>query len=107
MKPNRFFRDREPITVDISDQVLAKRPRYTSTLMIPFTTPDDYWLHGSPPSVMPQQQVVEVGYERYSMTTMLSRLVDSKEWGSNRIEYFDDRLVTMTFIAPNTMRIRG
>lgn len=103
MKTTHFYRNREPITLDITDRVSALRPRWSPTLVIPFTVPMDYLNEYEP---MPNFNSIEVGYERFSMTTSLQRLRDSKEWGDNRVEYLDDTLVTVTFMAPHTMRIR-
>lgn len=94
-------------TIDITNQVLRPLPPgQGNRLVVPFIpylgrvriVGHDPW-----PDFAPIDKLY-VEYERYSMTKMFSELVDERRWGEHLVEFYDDHLVTITFVAPNNIR---
>lgn len=97
-------------TIDITNQVLRPLPPgWSNRLVVPFIPyPGRVRIvDGEPRSDFAPIEKLYVEYERYSMTQMFSELVDEKRWGEHLVEFYDDHLVTITFIAPNNIRMGG
>lgn len=94
-------------TIDITSRVLRDVRGRGTTVRVPFIPYPGrvHLVEAEEPKPLAEFGVIEVGYERYSMTTVYRELVKQEEWGDNDIKFFENHLVTVTFLAPNTMRI--
>lgn len=94
-------------TIDITNQVMRTLPSGRRNLEVPFIPYQGRVgiLDGDPRTDFAPIKQLVVEYERYSATKMYSELVKQQEWGDNDLRFFEDHLVTITFVAPNNIRM--